>query len=151
MLLYKHAARCPWTIQIFLNFNPIYWRFLPITSNEAVQQSRHYVLPSSLVIFDSVHPTSIASKDRHAISATANTRADEEARSCMRNIPEVPRGYTFSTRQRIEQFQYFKDKLDIRTKQNESIDLFNVAVIAVCKYPNLSSYYSIFTNLSVSL
>lgn len=133
MLLYKHAARCPWTIQIFLNFNPVYWRFVPITVNEAIEQNRHYVLPSSLILLDLINPTSIGSKDRRAIPATANTRCDETVRSCMRHIPQVPSGYTFSTRQRTQQFQYFKDKLDMKTKQDEYIDLFNVAIIAVCK------------------
>ena len=132
MLLYKHAARCPKTIEIFLKFNPIYWRFLPITNHEAIQQSRNYVIPSSLVILDSIHPTSIASKNREAIAATPTTRSDEKVRTCMRNIPVVPPGYTFSISQRIKQFQYFKHKLDIKIKQDDSINLFIVALIAIC-------------------
>jgi len=101
--------------------------------NEAVRQNRNYIPPPSLVLLDSINPTSIASKDRQAIPATANTRSDEQTRSCMRHIPPVPSSYTFSTRQRIQQFQYFKDNLDIKTKQDGNIDLFNVSIIAVCK------------------
>ncbi len=51
----------------------------------------------------------------------------------MRYIPAVPPGYVFSIRQRAQKFQYFKDQLDLLRKQDQSMDLFNVAIIAVCK------------------
>lgn len=138
MLLYRHAARCPSAMQNFINCNPIYQRFVPVTTNEALRQSRSYILPSSLVIFDSVNPTSIGSRDRRAIPGTVTTRSDEAVRSCMRRLPPIPTGYTFSVRQRVEQFQYFKDKLDMKAKQDENIDLFTAAIIAVCKYENFN-------------
>ena len=134
MLLYKHAARCSSAMQIFLNFNPIYGRFIPVSINQAAQHDRNYRLPSSLVLLDSINPTSIASKDRQAISRTSESRSDEATRSNMRRLPDVPAGYTFSTFQRALQFQYFKNKLDVKSKQNEYIDLFNATIIAVCKY-----------------
>lgn len=133
MLLYRHAARCPSAIQIFLNFNSIYQCFIPITINETTEHSQNFIVPSSIVLFDLINPTSIGSKDREAIPATMDTRSDEETRSCMRRIPVPPPGYTFSIRQRIQQFQYFKNKQDIKPKQNESIHLFNAAIIALCK------------------
>jgi hypothetical protein len=49
-------------------------------------------------------------------------------------IPPIPLGYTYSIRQRIQQFQYFKNKYDTSQKQDDSMDLFNVSIIAVCKY-----------------
>ena len=134
MSLYKHAARCPWTIQLFLQYNPSYWRFIPVTINEAMQHDRNYVLPKHLILHDNVNPTSIGSRNRYDIQKTQNTRSDEQVRTCMRQIPPLPTGYTFSIRQRIEQFQYFKNLSDTKVKLNGSIDLFNVAVIAVCKY-----------------
>ena len=133
MLVCKHAARCPWIIQIFLNFNPIYECFVPITIAEALQKNRRCVLPSTLILHDAINPTSIGSKDRESIAGSATTRSDEMARSCMRKIPSAPPGYAFSTRQRIQQFQYFKSKQDIQTGQHTTIDLFDVAIIAVCE------------------
>ena len=134
MLLYKHAARCPSSMQRFLNFNPIYSRFIPVTINEAKRQNRDYILPPSLILLDTTNPTAVGSKAKDAIPETANTRSDEAVRSCMRHIPEVPQGYTFSTRQRMQQFQYFKSQLDIKTKQDEAVNLFNMAIVAVCKH-----------------
>jgi hypothetical protein len=98
-----------------------------------VQNRRNAVLPSSLILLDSVIPISIGSKDRHEIRATANTRSDETVRSCMRNLPPMPASYNFSIQQRVKQFQYFKNQHDITHQQNPTMDLFNVAIIAVCK------------------
>lgn len=133
MLLYRHAARCPCTIQIFLDFNPNYACFIPITDAEATQKNRNFVLPASLVLHDAINPSSIGSKNREAIPTTATTRSDETVRSCIRNIPPVPQGYAFSMQQRVQQFQYFKAKQDDKFNQNKFVDLFNVAIIAVCE------------------
>lgn len=140
MLLYRHVTRCPSAMQIFLNFNPIYWCFAPLRYTEVeIESQSNLTLPSSLILLDPVFPTSIASKDRNAIMATATTRSDESVRSCMRNLPPVPNGYKFSLQQRAQQFQYFKQKHDLTHQQNPCMDLFNAAVIAVCKL-----FYSVF-------
>ncbi|CAF4128179.1 unnamed protein product [Adineta steineri] len=131
MLLYKHAARCPSTIQTFLNFNPTCSCFVPIPINEIDPQNERYSLPPSLMLLDRAHPTSIAPKDKNAIKATLKTRADELVRTCMRNLPYPPKGFGFSRRQRVEQYQYFKAKKDILPKLDQSVNLFNVAIIAV--------------------
>ena len=122
MILYRHVARCPNAMQIFLNFNSIYWCFIPITIDEAVEQNRNYMLPSSLVLLDTIYPTSIRSRDGQLIPETFDRRSDETVRSCMRNLPSVPLGYTFSMRQRVKQFQYFKAKLDCKIKPDQIID-----------------------------
>jgi hypothetical protein len=49
----------------------------------------------------------------------------------MRNLPPVPPGYKFSIQQRAKQFLYFKHQQDINHKQNPTMDLFNVAIVAV--------------------
>lgn len=136
MRLYRHAARCPWSIQVFLKYNPVYWCFIPITVRDAMEQDRHYVLPSSLIIHDTINPTSIGSRYRQHIQETPNTRSDEQVRSCIRQIPPLPLNYTFSICQRVEQFQYFKNRFDITIQPNSSIDIFNASIIAVCKYFN---------------
>jgi len=145
MLLYRHAVRCPAAMQIFLNFNPIYWCFAPLRSVEAeVQNKTNPTLPSSLIFLDSNYLTSIASKDRYAIMGTSTTRSDESVRSCMRSLPPVPRGYDFSIQQRAQQFQYFKQTHDFSHRQNPCMDLFNAAVVAVCKrvYVTLTRLYT---------
>lgn len=131
-------------MQIFLNFNSIYWCFVPHTNTEVEVQNRQNVtLPSSLILLDTIHPTSIASKDRNAIFATQTTRSDESVRSYMRNLPPAPYGYNFTIQQCAQQFQYFKNKHDLTDQQNPLMDLFNVEVIAVCQL-----FYFIFQSTS---
>ncbi|CAF1411320.1 unnamed protein product [Didymodactylos carnosus] len=108
-----------------------------VTLSQATQHDRNYRLPSSLILLDSVSPTAIDSKARQAILKTSKTHSDEATPSCMRRLPNVSSGYTFSTIQRALQFQYFKEKLDVKPKQDESIDLFNTTIIAVWKYRHL--------------
>ena len=120
-------------MQIFLNFNTAYACFVPVPMVEAARHNRTHVLPTSLVLLDSDNPTAIGSKDRQAVSGSAQTRSDEAVRSQMRNIPPVPHGYAFSTRQRVQQFQYFKNQLDLNAKQDDTVDLFNASIVAICK------------------
>jgi len=107
--------------------------------HEAAHENRNYVPPRSLVLLNSNNSISFTSKDQQARTATSNTRADEAVQLCMRHIPPMPPGYAFSIRQCVQQFQYFKNKLDVNQKQDETMDLFNVAIIAVCKSSNLNS------------
>lgn len=132
MLLYRHAVRCPSAMQIFLNFNPIYWCFAPKRLTEAtVEDEKNPTLPASLIQLDPIHSIAIASKDRNARKTTETTRSDESVRLSMRHLPPVPNGYRFSIQQRAKQFQYFKQQHDLNHKQNPVIDLFNATVIAV--------------------
>ena len=133
MLLYRHGARCPYTIQRFLKHYPSYWCFIPITINEAMQHDANYIPPASIVVHDNVNPTSIGSRNRRHVRQTSTTRSDEDVRSCMRQLPPLPIGFTFSVRQRVAQFQYFKNKVDLDQTPHDTVNLFNANVIAVCK------------------
>ena len=35
MRLYQHSVRCPVAMQLFLDANPQYWRFVPMSSDES--------------------------------------------------------------------------------------------------------------------
>ncbi len=48
MLLYKHSARYPAAIQLFLDFNPQYWSFIPMLEREAQNNNQFYELPGSI-------------------------------------------------------------------------------------------------------
>ena len=120
-------------MQGFLRHNPVYWCFVPLTQAQATAQNRSYTLPNCLVLYDSINATSIGSARQWDISGTSLRRADELVRSCMRHVPSPPVGYTFSIRQRVEQFQYFKNRVDVNTKPHPTADIFNIALIAVRK------------------
>jgi hypothetical protein len=126
MLLYKHSSRCPAAIQLFLDCNPQYWPFIPISQDEALRDNQSYQLPSSIPD----DPSSL-------LTVSDRIRSDHETGYCMNDLPPVPSNkYTFSLRQRAEQFEYFKNKLDLEMP-NFNLDLYNAAIVAVCKL-----YYS---------
>ena len=122
MLLYKHFARCPTAIQLFLDCNPHYWSFVPMLKQDAQQENHSYRRPSSIPI----DPTSTTNANRHI-------RSDHETGLCMTDLPPLPSNdYTFSNRQCVEQFQYFQNKRDYQWP-NFHLDLYNAKIIAVCK------------------
>ena len=107
MLLYKHSARCPAAIQLFLDCNPQYWCFVPMPKTEEEAQN--------------------------TASFSLHTRRDQEATVWLNSLPPVPsENYTFSVHQRTEQLQIFKDKRD-RLTPNFNLDLYNATIFAVCK------------------
>ncbi len=122
MLLYKHSARCPAAIQLFLDCNPQYWSFIPMLQNEAQDDNQFYQLPNSIPM----DPSSL-------FITSADLRSDNEAGCCMTDLPPLPSNkYTFSTRQCAQQFLYFKNKQDYRWP-NFNLDLYNATILAVCK------------------
>ncbi|CAF1317270.1 unnamed protein product [Adineta steineri] len=120
MLLYKHSARCPVAMQLFLDCNPKYWPFIPMLKQEAQQDNQFYRLQ------ESIHMNSKGSTTTHS-----ETRSDRAAGSCMNDLPPFPSDkYAFSVRQSAEQFQYFKQIQD-KYFPNFNVDLYNATIIAV--------------------
>ena len=44
MKLYQHSVRCPVAMQIFLDTNPQYWRFVPMTLEESEKPEQQNIL-----------------------------------------------------------------------------------------------------------
>ncbi len=116
MKLYQHSVRCPVAMQIFLDANPQYWRFVPMNLEEAAK-------PEQINI---QRPILSEELDWHR-------RSKEDCMICIAAVPRPPPGYTFSNRQIVLQTQYFHKKQD-KNKLNESLDLYNATIVAVCKF-----------------
>jgi hypothetical protein len=43
--LYEHAARCPTVLQLFLDYHPQYWCFVPMFKNTSMRCSSSTALP----------------------------------------------------------------------------------------------------------
>ncbi len=127
MLLYKHSARCPYAIQIFLDCNPHYWPFIPMPIYEAQQENQFY--------HHDHFPTTIPHDPTSHVVTSSRTRSDHDTGCCMVALPPpFPSDqYTFSLRQSIEQFQFFQTKQDYRLP-NLNLDLYDATIIAVCKF-----------------
>ena len=115
MKLYQHSVRCPVAMQIFLDANPQYWRFVPMSMEESKRPEQQTIQRPNL-----------------ADELDFHLRSKEDSFICVEAIPKPPTGYTFSNRQLLLQTQYFHKKCD-QILPNQDIDLYNATIVAVCK------------------
>ena len=113
MKLYQHSVRCPVAMQIFLDANPQYWRFVPMTAEESMSSEQCII-------------------QRPVLSDELNWhyRSIEDTFVYIDAVPKPPAGYVFSNRQLVLQTQYFHQKRD-QTLPNHDIDLYNASIIAL--------------------
>ncbi|CAF1395843.1 unnamed protein product [Rotaria sordida] len=106
--LYQHSTRCSKAIQLFLNVNPNYDGFIPISFDQAIVDDRNRIIEVSPI----------------------NNFTD----LYIQNVPVPPNGYIFSNCQQEKQRKFF-EKLHITKSHDEkmftSVDFYNVTVIAV--------------------
>lgn len=113
MHLYRHSTECPTAIQLFLDENPRYWRFVPMSNEEADRTSENILI--STMDFKST-----------------DVQNEDEIKLFIQNLPAPPLNYRFSTRQYHLQFAYFKSQRNLEMP-NQHLDLYNAKIIAVCK------------------
>lgn len=114
MQLYRHLKECRLAIQMFLDINPRYWRFVPMTNEEA-KQPKQTIPISSLDI------------------KAADDRDDKSIKEFINSLPTPPASYEFSMRQYHQQYAFFKSRRDMELP-NCHLDLYDAKVIAVCKH-----------------
>lgn len=119
MKLYRHSTRCSAAMQIFLDANPQYWRFIPMTVEESEKPEQQSI--QGPVIYE---------------GAFWNIRSKEDCKIYVEAVPKTPTGYKFSNRQILLQMQYFHKKRD-QMLPNQDIDLYNATIVAVCKFIRL--------------
>ena len=117
MKLYQHSVRCPVAMQIFLDANPQYWRFIPMTLQESQRPEQQ-----------SIQGGPVFSEE-----LDWNLRLKEDYKLYVEAIPKPPNGFTFSNRQILFQLHYFHKKRD-QTLPNQDIDLYNATIVAVRKF-----------------
>lgn len=116
MKLYQHSRRCPIAMQIFLDANLQYWRFIPMTFEESERPEQKF--------FESPHLSDQIDD--------YNRRSKDDCQIYVTSVPRPPVGFTFSNRQIALQTQYFHKKQD-KIMPNKDIDLYNATIVAVRK------------------
>ncbi|CAF3934669.1 unnamed protein product, partial [Rotaria sordida] len=113
MKLYQHSTHCPVAMQIFLDANPQYWRFVPMTLKESERPEQKIVAPYT---------------STEELSWTI--RSKEDTKLYVEAVPKPSYGFAFSNRQIMLQTQYFHKTRD-QTLPNQHIDLYNATIVAV--------------------
>ncbi|CAF4480332.1 unnamed protein product, partial [Rotaria magnacalcarata] len=95
MKLYQHSVRCTVAMQIFLDANQQYWRFVPMTIEESKRPEQRSV---QVISFTD--------------ELTWNLRQMEDCTIYVESVPKPSTGYIFSNRQIGLQLSYFNKKRD---------------------------------------
>jgi len=125
MLLYKHSTCCSSAMQIFLDCNPQYWYFVPMSKMEAQAQNLGFDLSYDYFIRGQTSSSSSISN--------IHTNREVKASSNIQYSPPIPpENYTFSAYQHAKQLQLIKDKHN-QLVPNSNLDLYNTTIVAICK------------------
>ena len=145
MLVYQHSPRCPAVLQHFLDHNPDYWCLVPMQWLEAKaddemtasSSSNRSVAVAAVVNAPSLDrsPTFQPKPMFFADVLGGNTRSQEESIWLAKTVPKPPTGRRFSHRQIQEQIDFFKYKKESHVMPSNLVDLYNYAIVAVCKCP----------------
>ncbi|CAF1237545.1 unnamed protein product [Rotaria sp. Silwood1] len=123
MSLYQHPTQCSATIQMFLDYNKLYWRFVPMKIEEANQDDANYQRASATT----------------TTTTMSNVHFDKNIRIHLKHVPKPPADYKFSKRQIEKQAEFFQ-KYSTSPPTNEQVDLYNANIIAVLP-PNTSDLF----------
>ncbi|CAF1489062.1 unnamed protein product [Adineta steineri] len=94
--LYRHSARCPAVLELFLNNNPSYWCFVPVPMKLEIRSRIHTPSPPA-------PPVVVAAAPPYTIQ-----RQEELVQRLVDNVPK-PLGYHEFTPEHVsEQKQFFK-------------------------------------------
>ena len=121
MWLYQHAARCPQAIQLFVDANPDYGCFIPMSIDDpALKRDNATYSPS----------------DEEQLNSGPYVRAAPYAKHITRLLPTPPESYVFSDRQKFEQRRFFQTGKDrfLSSRLETNVDLYDAAIIAVRMY-----------------
>lgn len=132
MRLYQHSARCPVALRSFLDCNPQYWCFIPVSWQDASNENS--------TILRQTPPTSPSSTttttDPELINIIAMGAIDDpRVFNFLEHVPRAPAAFAFSYRQRQQQRAFFERFISSSTQQlpYSPLDLYQVAIIAVRK------------------
>lgn len=147
MRLYQHSARCPVALRSFLDCNPDYWCFIPLTLNDAVVENMAHFRSRPTTVLSLSSPSSSATAA--PAPATTTYEIDPELDNIVAmgaidnhrvthyllHLPQPPASYAFSYPQRKKQGLFFEQCLSLPINQPSysPLDLYQVKIIAVRK------------------
>ncbi|CAF1165110.1 unnamed protein product [Adineta steineri] len=123
--LYQHSIECLTTIKIFLACHPRYWCFVPMTSEQAAIDDTNItsIERSILVAYEMSH----SEYNTYERSNNPYQRTTTNVAWCMNNLPSPPPNYQYSLRQKLDQWNFFRDRLDFLTSR--FLNLYNRTIV----------------------
>ncbi len=134
MRLYRHSSRCPKALRTFLDCNPQYWCFIPMPWYEAQTQN---IIASRSGSASTTDPN--MDNNMNFIGPINNQRVADY----LDHVPLPPSIYAFTHQQRKQQRLFFQQlaSSSIHILPYSTIDLYKMAIIAVCKSSDFNLHY----------
>lgn len=137
MRLYIHSARCPVALRTFLDCNPNYWCFIPMSWHDAADDDLNHFRSRRALTSSSSNKTGATTvSDVEASNFIAMGAIDNErVASYLEHVPLSPAAYKFSYQQRKKQRLFFEQFLATPLQQQpySVVDLYQMKIIAVRK------------------
>ena len=124
MLLHQHSMQCSTVIQLFLDKNPSYWPFVPMTIAEANQDN---------IIYQEMRARKTTPPNMFQFCQDVSTR------NFLNNIPRSPADYKFSHRQIEKQIKFFQTN-KINEPFDDQVNIYHAEIIAALP-PNASDLF----------
>ncbi|CAF4131164.1 unnamed protein product [Adineta steineri] len=125
--LYQHSIECLTTIKIFLACHPRYWCFVPMTSEQATIDDTNITSIERSIL--AAYQTSHSEYNSYEKSNNPYQRTTTNVAWCMNNLPSPPPSYQYSLRQKLEQLNFFRNRLDFLTSR--FLNLYNTTIVMV--------------------
>ena len=126
--LYQHSTECSTALQMFLTCQPTYWCFVPMTLEQArIDDATITSAERSILAQYQMHDSRQVVEE----ATSAFTRDPTLVRWCVDHVPASPPNYQFSLRQKSEQYEFFRDRLDLFPTR--FLDLYNAAIVIARK------------------
>ena len=118
ILLYQYSIQYSRVIQLFLDKNPSYWPFVPMTIAEANQDNAIYQSMRARITTMAAIPANMF-----------HFCQDVSTRNFLNNIPKPPPGYKFSNRQIEKQIKSFQMN-KINEPFDDQVNIYHAEIIA---------------------
>jgi hypothetical protein len=127
MKLYRHSLECHVVLRMFLKCQPKYWCFVPMITEQAMVDDANLTMTErhTLAKYQTHHPTQFKETTSQYIRDTILVCW------CVDHVPSCPPNYQFSLRQKLEQYEFFRDRIDLFPTR--FLDLYNAAIVLACK------------------
>ena len=123
--LYQHSTQCPAALRLFLNANPAYWCFVPMTKIEALVDNTNLTKIEEDQLWNYKNPYVVDGEIKEDL------RPLSLVRWCVDHVPSPPLPYEFSLRQKLEQYEFFRHRTD--QVLSPYVDLYNASIVMACK------------------
>ena len=151
MHLYLHSARCSVALRSFLDCNPNYWCFIPLSWHDAVSEDLNHFRLRKTLSSSSSNKTSTTTTTTTAVAAATTSNLEQNNLVAMgtvdnrrvahylEHVPLPPAAYVFSYQKRKQQRLFFEQFLSmpVQHQSYSVVDLYQMKVIAVCKLTQL--------------